>query len=154
MRNIYERPLMRVEMFVANNAVSTCTVEGGFEYPFDCMFGTEIDKKQVVNDIIASGCGTNIGYAQGYDTARDYAYGFGHSNNNPSRATWTYSSDRSYLQVTYSGAKGLLYTDGDANIDKQVWSQESGYVKHSKAGGGTHHMVAPVVDTASINASW
>lgn len=154
MKKEYTMPVMYVEQFVANTAVSTCTVEGGIEYPFDCMYGTEIDTRNVINDTIASGCSTKIGYAQGINTARDYAYGFGHSNNNPDRATWTYASDRSYLQVTYSGAEGILYTDGNANTDSQVWSVESGYVKHSTNRGGTHHMVAPVVDSRTVNASW
>lgn len=153
MKSVYERPLMRMEMFVANNAVSTCTVEGGIDYTFDCMFGPNVDiGRNVINDTIASGCSTKIGYAAGVATARDYSSGGRHSDNNPSRATWT--SGGGYLQVSYSGAEGLLYTDGNTSTDSRVWSVEGGYVQHSSNRGGTHHMVAPVVDSRSINASW
>ncbi len=158
MRNIYERPLMRVEMFVANNAVSTCTVEGGVNYTFDCMVGPNTDPGYVINDTIASGCNTKIGYAPGYSVARDYSSGGSHSNNNSGRATWTTVRENrnSYLQVTYSGAEGLLYTDGNSTTDSQVWSvnKEGGYVQHSSNSGEMHHMIAPVVDSRSINASW
>lgn len=151
-KNMYERPLMRIEMFVANNAVSTCTVEGGINYKFDCMYGPNVDTGYVINDTIASGCNTKIGYAAGYSTARDYSSRGNHSNNNSGRATWT--KEKSYLQVTYSGTEGLLYTDGSATTDSSVWSVEDGYVKHSSNKGGMHHMVAPVVDSRSVNASW
>lgn len=154
MKSVYERPLMHVEMFVANNAVSTCTVEGGIDYTFDCMRGPTTETKNVISSQIvgvSATCSLNIGYASGIYTARDYYNSKQHSNNN-SRATW--SNGNGYLQVSYSGAEGILYTDGDANTDGRVWSVEQGYVKHSANGGGTHHMVAPVVDTRYINASW
>lgn len=152
MKRKFERPVMSIELFVANQAVSACTVEGGIDYKFDCMFGPEVDTGNVINDAIASGCNRQIGYADGISTARDYSSGGNHSDNNSSRATWTRGSG--YLQVTYSGAEGILYTDGSARTDEQVWSVESGYVKHSSSRGGTHHMVAPVVDSTTINASW
>lgn len=152
MKKEYTMPVMYLEQFVANTAVSTCTVEGGINYTFDCMMGPNVDLDVVINDTIATGCNRKIGYAPGIDTARDYSSRGSHSNNNPSRATWTKYNN--YLQVTYSGAEGLLYTDGSANTDSKVWSVESGYVKHSTSPGGMHHMVAPVVDSRTINASW
>lgn len=158
MKSVYERPLMHVEMFVANNAVSTCTVEGGIDYTFDCMMGPDVDTGTVIADAIASGCRNKIGYAQGKSTARDYSSRGSHSNNNSSRATWSQVNggrgQSGYLEVTYSGAEGILYTDGNANTDSQVWSVEDSYVKHSTNEGGMHHMVAPVVDARSVNASW
>lgn len=156
MKSVYERPLMRVEMFVANNAVSTCTVEGGINYTFDCMKGPNTDPGYVISsqmDNVSANCSLNIGYAPGINTARDYCNSGRHSNNNRNRATWT--NGNGYLQVTYSGAEGILYTDGDPDTDSQVWSVvEGSHVEHSKNDGGQHHMVAPVVDTRSVNASW
>lgn len=154
MKGKYSRPVLYVENFAANQAVSTCTVEGGIEYTFDCMRGPDIDTGRVIADAIASGCNTKIGYASGISTARDYYNSNSHSNNNSSRATWTNGSG--YLQVTYSGAQGILYTDSDGwgNFSSQEWSQADGYVMHSRNQGGMHHMVAPVVDSRSVNASW
>lgn len=156
MKREYESPMMYVEEFVANAAVSTCTVEGGINYTFDCMKGPNVDTGTVINDTIATGCNRQIGYASGTTVARDYSSGGRHSNNNPGRATWTTGGSwgNSYLQVSYSGAEGILYTDGNATTDSKVWSVEAGYVKHSSSSGGTHHMVAPVVDSRTINASW
>lgn len=169
----FQKPVMNVELFVANQAVSTCTVEGGIEWIFDCMFGPETDPKNVISTQIpnvSANCSLNIGYAGGILTARDYSSSGKHSDNNPSLSTWTSvglgnggsgghgpgsgSSEDSYLQVTYSGGEGLLYTDGSATTDASVWSPQDTYVKHSKSQGGIHHMVAPVINTSSINASW
>lgn len=155
LKKAYVRPVMGVELFMANAAVSTCTVEGGISYNFDCMYGPNVDTATVINDTIATGCNTKIGYADGISTARDYSSRGSHSNNNPDRATWSGDGRGSaYLEVTYSGAEGILYTDGSSNTDATVWSIEDGYVKHSRDRGGTHHMVAPVVDSRSVNASW
>lgn len=160
MKRAYERPLMSVELFMANQGVaSSCTTEGGLEWKFDCMYGTDVDTlNNVVSDVLAAGCTTKVGYAGGITTARDYDIGFGHSNNNPSIAEWTNGSDNGgqYLQVTYSGAQGILYTDGDGNgnIDLSPWTVETVYVKHSNQGGRMHHMVSPVIDTTSVSASW
>lgn len=154
-KNVYEKPLMRVEMFVANNnvAASSCTVVGGISYTFDCMVGPNVDAENVINDTIASGCSSKIGYADGLDTARDYSSrGSRHSDNNPTRANW--SKGNGYLQVTYSGAEGILYTDGSTQTDSQVWSVEDSYVKHNGNSGGMHHMVAPVVDASTVSSSW
>ncbi|MGN0405207.1 MAG: hypothetical protein ACI4F1_08300 [Bariatricus sp.] len=150
----FEKPVMSVELFAANQAVSTCTVEGGISYDFDCMYGPEVDTKNVISNQIpevTANCSLAIAYAGGISTARDYSSGGSHSNNS-SRASWT--KERDYLQVSYSGAQGLLYTDGDLNTDSSVWTVEDGYVKHAKKRGGTHHMVAPVIDSRTINASW
>lgn len=164
MKRSYERPLVSVELFMANQAVSTCTVEGSIDWTFDCMYGPNTDTKNVISTQIpgvTASCSLNIGYAAGILTARDYSSRGSHSNNNRSLAQWNYvrgswCSD-GYLQVTYSGGEGLLYTDGDATVDS-VWSVEgsgsTGYVKHSSRRGGTHHMVAPVLNTQTINASW
>lgn len=156
MKQVYETPKMFVENFMANTAVSTCTVEGGISYDFDCMYGPNIDTKNVISSQIpnvTASCRLSIGYAGGIVTARDYCKSrMGHSNNNASRATW--SNGEGYLQVTYSGAEGLLYTDGNSSTDASVWSVQFDYVKHSSDRGGTHHMVAPVIDSRTINASW
>lgn len=155
MRKGFEKPVMSVELFVANRAVSTCTVEGGISYDFDCMYGPNVDTANVISAQISgvdATCSLNIGYASGILTARDYSSKGNHSNNNPRRATW--SNGSGYLQVSYSGGEGLLYTDGNSNTDASVWSVESGYVKHSSNRGGMHHMVAPVINTQTINASW
>ncbi|MGN0299318.1 MAG: hypothetical protein ACI4C1_09090 [Lachnospiraceae bacterium] len=172
MKKSYMMPVMKVEQFVANTAVSTCTVQGGINWTFDCMYGPEVDTANVISTQIPNvnaTCGLNIGYAGGILTARDYSSQGSHSNNNSSLATWTTSglgnsggpggkpgggSSDSYLQVVYSGGEGLLYTDGDATTDASVWSVQTGYVKHSSDRGGTHHMVAPVINTQTINASW
>ena len=158
MKAVYERPLMRVEMFTANQAVSTCTTQGGIDYTLDCMVGPKVDSARIINDTIASGCSTKIGYASGISTARDYSSGGRHSDNNSSRATWTeVKGENGYLQVVYSGAEGLLYTDGNASTDSKVWKTDKisdGYVYHTASDGGMHHMVAPVVDSRTINASW
>lgn len=174
MKRSYERPLMSVELFMANQAVSTCTVQGGIEWTFDCMYGPNTDTTNVISTQIpnvSASCSLNIGYAGGVLTARDYSSQGNHSNNNSSLATWTSSglnnggpggrpggrpgggSGESYLQVTYSGGEGLLYTDGSSSYDS-LWSVGSGIVQHSSERGGTHHMVAPVINTQSINASW
>lgn len=165
MKRSYERPLVSVELFMANQAVSTCTVEGSINWTFDCMYGPKTDTANVISNQIpgvTGSCKLNIGYAAGILTARDYSSRGNHSNNNPSLAQWNYvrgswGSD-GYLQVTYSGGEGLLYTDGSPNTDVNVWSVEgsgsSGYVKHSSSRGGMHHMVAPVLNTQTINASW
>ena len=163
MKRAYERPLMSAELFMANQAVSTCTVEGGIEWTFDCMAGPNTDTKNIISNMVPNvdaTCGLNIGYAPGVLTARDYSsYRSRHSNNNKSSVTATWTNVRegwssSYLQVTYSGGEGLLYTDGKASTDAAVWSNEGAYVKHSSRSGGMHHMVAPVINTQSINASW
>ena len=66
----------------------------------------------------------NIGYAGGILTARDYSSRGSHSNNNSSIATWTPVrgdwNNPGYLQVTYSGGQGLLFTDGKASTDASV----------------------------------
>lgn len=157
MRKNYEQPMMFVEEFMTNSAVSTCTVEGGIAYDFDCMFGPNVDTEYVIADAVASGCTNKIGYASGISVARDYSSGGRHSNNNSSRATWEKERDSngSYLQVSYTGAEGIIYTDYcNATKDAEVWSVESDYVKHSSKSGGMHHMVAPVIDSRSVNASW
>lgn len=155
MKRVFEKPVMNVELFVANQAVSTCTVEGSIDWTFDCMYGPNTDTKNVISTQIPNveaTCGLNIQYAGGVLTARDYSSRGNHSNNNSSLAKWTKMSD--YLQVTYSGGEGLLYTDGNATTDANVWSVQDGYVKHSSSKGGTHHMVAPVMNSQTINASW
>lgn len=159
MKRSYESPLMSIELFMANQAVSTCTAEGGINWTFDCMAGPNTDTTKVISTQIpgvTATCSLNIGYAAGIRTARDYAGSRNHSNNNSSLATWT--NTKEYIQVTYSGGEGILYTDGNANTDKKVWSivgsGSTGYVKHSTNDGGRHHMVAPVMNTQTINASW
>lgn len=156
MKKGFRKPIMNVELFVANQAVSTCTVSGGIDYDFDCMYGPTVDTRNVISSSIpnvSGSCSLSIGYASGVSTARDYCKSnMNHSNNNSSRATWTSTND--YLQVTYSGVEGLLYTDGNAQTDASVWSVQNGIVTHSKNSGGMHHMVAPVIDSRTINASW
>lgn len=177
MKKVYERPLMSVELFVANQAVSTCTVEGGIDWTFDCMIGPTTDSATCVNVSVASGCTTQVGYAAGVQTARDYCLSNnGHSDN--SIGQWSDGSggseNGSYLQVFYSGAEGILYADSTgtgnsgggghgntgntstaSNITTANWSVVAGeYVWHSSTQGGNHHMVAPVMDSRSINASW
>lgn len=161
MKRVFEKPVMNVELFVANQAVSSCTIHGqGVEYTFDCMVGPNTDTTNVISsDIpgVTASCKVSIGYASGILTARDYSSRGSHSDNNKKLATWTTGSDGwngNYLQVTYSGGAGLLYTDGNANTDKSVWSVESGYVKHSSSKGGTHHMVAPVMNPNNMDTSW
>lgn len=161
MKRSYERPMMHAELFMANQAVSTCTVQGDIKWTFDCMYGPDTDTKSVISNQIpnvSATCSLNIGYAGGIRTARDYNSRGNHSNNNSSMASWSYvKGDRNnpgYLQVTYSGGEGLLYTDGNATTDASVWSVESDYVKHSSSNGGMHHMVAPVINSQTINASW
>lgn len=118
---------MSVELFSANQAVSTCTVEGDIKWTFDCMYGPNVDTKNVISTQIPNveaSCSLNIGYAGGVLTARDYSSGGSHSNNNSSIASWTrFWGDRNnpgYLQVTYSGGQGLLFTDGKASTDASV----------------------------------
>lgn len=158
MKKGFEKPVMRVELFVENQAVSTCTVQGGISYDFDYMYGPNVDTANVISTQIPNveaSCQLAIGYAGGILTARDYSSSGSHSNNNPSRATW--SNGAGYLQVSYSGAQGLLYTDGNATTDGKVWSvvsSEGGYVKRSNQQGGIHHMVPPIINTQTINASW
>lgn len=162
MKRSYESPLMSIELFMANQAVSACTAEGGIDWTFDCMAGPNTDTTKVISTQIpgvTATCGLNIGYASGILTARDYDGSSNHSNNNRNLATWTTGKDDgkrgdSYLQVKYSGGQGILFTDGNASIDSNVWTIEDGYVKHAKKGGGMHHMVAPVMNTQTINASW
>lgn len=153
MKLTYERPCVTIEAYVANQAIATCTVSGGITYTFDCMYGPQVDTFNCISKSISDGCNTDIGYAEGITTARDYSSRGRHSNNNPSMATWTTGSN--YLQVTYSGkVDGLLYTDGSIH-NITCWSiTTDGIVQHSSDSGGTHHMVAPVVDSYSINASW
>lgn len=163
MKRTYERPLMSVELFMANQAVSTCTVEGSIDWTFDCMYGPNTDTASVISTQIPNveaSCSVNIGYAPGILQARDYSSRGNHSNNNSSLANWKRvggsRGSSGYLQVIYSGGEGLLYTDGDATTDASVWSivASEGYVKHSSDRGGMHHMVAPVMNTQTINASW
>lgn len=156
MKKNFERPIMNVELFAPNQAVSTCDAQGGIDYNFDCMYGPEVDTRNVISSMIegvTASCTTSIGYASGVNTAVDMSSKRNHSNNNPGRATW--SLKNGYVSVTYSGAEGLLYTDNASKTnDEDVWSVKNGVLEHSSARGGTHHMVAPVVDSRSINASW
>lgn len=159
MKRSYESPLMSIELFMANQAVSTCTVEGDIKWTFDCMYGPDTDTTSVISTQIPNveaSCSVNIGYAGGILTARDYSSRGNHSNNNRSLAKWDWDRKGGYLQVTYSGGEGLLYTDGNASTDSSVWSVNStdGYVIHSEDRGGMHHMVAPVMNTQTISASW
>lgn len=148
---------MSVELFSANQAVSTCTVEGGIEWTFDCMYGPNTDTRNVITNQlqIEGSCKSNIGYAAGYTTARDYSSKGSHSSN-VSRAQWSYNEQEKYLQVEYFGGQGLFYADSDdwGGVSTDAWSMENGYVKHAKKGGLTHHMVAPVINTQTINANW
>ena len=162
MKRSYESPLMSIELFMANQAVSACTVEGGVEWTFDCMKDNgEIQRNVVSVQISTEGsCGLNVGYAPSIRTARDYDSNGTHSNHNPNIATWGSDSDRegSYLQVTYTGAEGLLYGDQQnqqaVTLDAWSYGSSGAYVKHVKKGSGPHHLVAPVMNTQTINASW
>lgn len=153
----FQKPVMNVELFVANQAVSTCTVKGGIEWTFDCMFGPNVDTANVISsqipDVDAS-CSKSIGYAGGITTARDYSKDrVGHSDNNSKISSW--SKGDGYIQVSYTGAEGLLYTDNNKRVtDSNVWKVDTGYIYHTSSRGGQHHMVAPVIDGRSINASW
>ena len=161
MKRSYESPLMSIELFMANQAVSACTVEGGVDWTFDCMKDNgEIQRNVVSVQISTEGsCGLNVGYAPSIRTARDYDFGGTHSDHNPNIAQWGYGSDRegSYLQVTYTGAEGLLYGDERGQeVLLGAWSEDpsGAYIKHIKSGSGPHHLVAPVMNTQTINASW
>ena len=162
MKRSYESPLMSIELFMANQAVSACTVEGGVDWTFDCMKDNgEIQLNVVSVQISTEGaCGLNVGYAQSINTARDYYSNGTHSDHNPNIAKWGYGSDQdgSYLQVTYTGAEGLLYGDQENqhSVTLKAWSvvPSGAYIKHVKSGSGSHHLVAPVMNTQTINASW
>lgn len=166
MKREYKSPIMYVEVFTVNSAVSTCTAQGGINWTFDCMKGPNIDRGTVVADALASGCDTKVGYAAGITTAYSF-YGKSHSDNNSSRATWgkgnyenaadkNYSGN--YISVSYTGAEGLLYADasdwGQYTINNWSTTKVPGVVAHSKAEGLRHHMVAPVIDSTTVNASW
>lgn len=100
-------------------------------------------------------------------TAWTFYYSYYHSRNS-SIAQWgsgTYDGNDSdysgrYLSVTYTGAQGLLYADatGRGSFTTKQWSTTEipGVVAHSKSGnrGYAHVMIAPVLDTRSVNASW
>lgn len=161
MKRNYEQPMMYAEAFVPNEAVSACTVNSEFKYTFDCMRGKDVDSLTgAINSSIASGCSYQIGYQSGCSAARNYDFDGkpGHSNNNASSVTATWTSNDSYIQVVYSGSNidGLLYANSDSSRRTNNWSYSGGYMVHSDANGddGKHVMVAPVVNAQSVNASW
>lgn len=154
MRKKYRTPQLSVELFTANRAIAGCAVESGIDWTFDCMRGPNTDTANVISSTLtSSSCTLNIGYASGSKTARDYYNSSSHSSN--AGGKWTTGGDwrNGYVQVTYSNAAGLLYTDGNATTDASVWSVDSGIVTHSNAEGGMHHMVAPVTETQVRNVS-
>lgn len=162
MKRSYESPLMSIELFMANQAVSACTVEGGVDWTFDCMKDNgEIQLKVVSAQISTEGsCDLKVGYAPSIRTARDYDSNGTHSDHNSNIAQWGNGSDQdgSYLQVTYTGAEGLLYVDqvNKHTVTLDAWSvvPSGAYIKHVNSGSGPHHLVAPVMNTLTINASW
>lgn len=159
MKKKFERPVMNVELYAPNQAVSACSVpDGGIEYKFDCMRGPKVDTEKVISNALGiTTCKLSIGYASGSNMARDYFNSKENSDNNPGKATWV--RENGYVQVTYSGAQGLLYTDG---VDKHsnslkndgCWSVANGIVTHDSKEGGQHHMVAPVMNASTISSSW
>lgn len=172
MKEVYIKPCMITESFMPNQAVSTCTVEGGISWTFDCMAGNQVDTHTVIaaNGSISTdigACDTKVGYAKSITTAYDFQGSRNHTNHNKSIATWgngkvsgsgEYSG--SYYSVTYKGAEGILYADADGkgSFSTAPWGMTTidGVVgvAHSNKGGKMHHMVAPVVDSRTINASW
>lgn len=158
MRECYEKPMMYMEAFVPNEAVSACTVNSEFKYTFDCMRGPNVDKMTgVINNTIATGCSTQVGYASGYTKARNYNMQAGHSNNNATSVASTWITTSLYVQVTYTGNNidGLLYMSGDSrSVNTNHWEDKEGYWSHTNNNDGQHVMIAPVVNVTSINASW
>lgn len=161
MKRSYESPLMSIELFMANQAVSACTVQGGVDWTFDCMKDKgEIRHNVVSTQISIEGtCGLNVGYAQSKNTARDYDFGGTHSDHNKNIAKWVYVRDQEpqYLQVTYTGAEGLLYGDEHGQlVSLDAWKNDlsRAYIEHTEIGSGPHHLVAPVMNTQTISASW
>lgn len=163
MGKVFKKPVMCVELFVANQAVSTCTIEKGVEWTFDCMAGNQTDKATVVADDvpnISGSCTNKVGYASGITTARDYQGKSNHTTYNSTISTWSAGYDRngSYFQVVYSGTEGILYADatGSGYMSPELWTVDSQNkcVTHNTNNGLMHHMVAPVISTSSINASW
>lgn len=158
MKNMYERPLMRVEMFVASNAVAaSCTVTDGIEWEFDCMAGPNTDTRNVIsNEIGGSTCNSNVAYYGGINTAIDYSKQFSRNHSNNAGGTWTDTNGNSgHMQVTYSNAEGLFVADADnrGNISTANWSATSAYASHDNKGGLMHHMVSPVLSAANISQS-
>lgn len=154
MKRKYDSPVLLVEEFSANSAVASCNAEGGIDYKFDCMAGRTVDiGRNVIAENLGEGtCRTNIGYAVGADTARDYAGSRNHSHNGSGVWTINGTGKNTYLQVTYAGAEGILYTDEGGNMS--AWSIEGGIPTHASSGGGRHHNVAPVMDSSTISTSW
>lgn len=168
MKREYSCPKLFVENFTPNAAVAACTSEGGIEWTFDCLRGPITDNHTVVaSGLTTDGCDKAVGYAAGVDTAWTFYYSYYHSRNS-SIAQWgsgTYDGNDSdysgrYLSVTYTGAQGLLYADatGHGTFTTNEWSTDKipNVVAHSKHGnrGYNHTMIAPVINTASVNASW
>ncbi|SDB12213.1 hypothetical protein [Eubacterium oxidoreducens] len=158
MKKTYMTPQMEIELFVPNQAVSTCTVDKNTSWAFDCMKGPNVDyASNIINSTIASNCGTQVGYAGGVLTAK-YRGGSSHSNHNSSMATWTseQSGSKRYLVVNYSSGDGLLYAESDnngRNTSKGNWSVKSNYIVNEGA-SRMHAMVAPVISTTSVSSSW
>ena len=161
MKKTYQTPCMSIEMFSANQAVSACTVNSSYKWKFDCMVGGDVDYRTgIINNSLASGCKSQIGYQSGCSTARDYNGTDRHSNNSPAIASWTYfpgdKTAAKYSQVTYTGAQGLLYVDSDGK-EAQHWSfdKANNMMVHDNSGFGMiHHNVAPVLNETSVNPSW
>lgn len=168
MKREYSCPKLFVENFTPNAAVAACTSEGGIEWTFDCFRGPNTDNATVVaSGLTTDGCNKAVGYAPGVNTAWTFYFRGNHSNNSDI-AEWgsgTYNGTDSnysgrYLSVTYTGAQGLLYADatGNGSFTTNEWSTTKipGVVAHSKNGnrGYDHAMIAPVINTASVNASW
>lgn len=164
MKNIYQKPVLQVELFTANQAVASCDVSGGIEYTFDCMAGKDPDIISSVISTTTSGdftgsCRIRIGYSSGSYMAQDYSRNSNseHSDEGTTiRGQW--GGDNSYLQVTYTGAIGMFYADSnginDSSPSTENWSVTgtNKVVVHDARGGGVHHIVAPLI--SAIATSW
>ncbi|MCR5665237.1 MAG: hypothetical protein K6G01_00275 [Eubacterium sp.] len=162
MKKTYVTPKMEIELFMPNQAVSTCTVNSSTSWAFDCMKGPNVDyASNIVASSLSNDCGTNVGYAAGKLTAK-YRSGSSHSNHNSSIASWTSETTGSgwnkkkYLVVTYSSGDGLLYAEADNNGHNTCagnWTSKDNYIVNEGA-SHMHAMVAPVLNSTSVNASW
>lgn len=163
MKRAYDRPVMNVELFMANQGVAaSCTITSGVKWTFDCMIGPTADAEYCVNDQVANGCQNQAGYAPGIDTARDYTRSSNGHSNNSSVATWTKGTGGdgggSYVQVQYTGAQGILYISSmgkGSGLTTKGWNvSDDGYVWHASSNSTYHHNVAPVLNAANISTSW